>query len=42
MRRSRVVLDLIKYVLQVFLCVKRAHNNDAFVNFGNNSIREKH
>ena len=45
MRRSRVVLDPIKHVLQVFLigfknipgraCVKRVHNNDAFVNVGN-------
>ena len=41
MRRGRVVLDLIKHVLPVFLnsfknipgkaCVKRVHNNDAFI-----------
>ena len=41
---SRVVLDPIKHVLRVFLndfknipgkeCVKRVHNNDAFVNVG--------
>ena len=45
MRRSRVVLDPIKHVLRVFFngfksipgkaCVKRVHNNDAFVNVGN-------
>ena len=45
MRHSRVVLDPIKHVLQVFLngfknipgkaCVKRGHNNDAFVKVGN-------
>ena len=44
-RHSRVVLDPIKQVLRVFLngpknipgkaCVKRVHNNDAFVNVGN-------
>ena len=44
-RRSRVVLDPIKHVLGVFFngfknipgkaCVKRVHNNDAFVNVGN-------
>ena len=44
-RRSRVVLDPIKHVLRVFFngfksipgkaCVKRVHNNDAFVNVGN-------
>ena len=40
-----MVLDTIKYVLRVFFngfknipgkaCVKRVHNNDAFVNVGN-------
>ena len=37
MRRSRVVLDPIKHMLQVpgKACVKRVHNNDAFVNVGN-------
>ena len=43
--RLYVFLDPIKHVLQVFLncfkntpgkaCVKRVHNNDAFVNVGN-------
>ena len=44
-RRSRVVLDPVKHVLRGFLngfknipgkaCVKRVHNNDAFVTVGN-------
>ena len=42
MRRSRVVLGTIKHVLQVpgKACVKRVHNNDAFVNAGNQHTRK--
>ena len=49
-RRSRVALDRIKHVLRVFLndfknipgkaCVKRVHNNDDFVNVGNQHTRK--
>ena len=45
-----MVLDMIKQVLQVFFngfknipgkgCVKRVHNNDAFVNVGNKHTRK--
>ena len=46
----RMVLDPIKHVLRVFLnvfknisgkvCVNRVHNNDAFVNVGNQHTRK--
>ena len=49
--KRRVVLDLIKHVLQVFqtasktflekcVSIVRVHNNDAFVNIGNEHTRK--